>query len=52
MKEIKDSIAYLRLIHQQKDDLSFERIVNNPKRSIGESTLKSIHEYSKKNSLC
>ena len=46
--EIKDCIAYLRLIHQQKDDLSFERIVNNPKRSIGDSTLKRIHEFAKK----
>jgi DNA helicase-2/ATP-dependent DNA helicase PcrA len=49
--EIKDCIAYLRLIHQAKDDLAFERIVNNPKRAIGDSTIKSIHEYSKKNSL-
>ena len=46
--EIKDCVAYLRLIHQDKDDLAFERIVNNPKRSIGESTIKHIHEYSKK----
>ena len=46
--EIKDCVAYLRLVYQSKDDLAFERIVNNPKRSIGESTIKSIHEYSKK----
>ncbi len=46
--EIKDCVAYLRLIYQSKDDLAFERIVNNPKRSIGETTLKTIHEYSKK----
>ena len=50
--EIKDCVAYLRLIYQDKDDLAFERIVNNPKRSIGESTLKLIHEFSKKNSFC
>ena len=49
--EIKDCIAYLRLINQEKDDLAFERIVNNPKRSIGESTIKTIHEYSKKNKI-
>ena len=49
--EIKDCIAYLRLIHQEKDDLAFERIVNNPKRSIGDSTLKDIHEFAKNNSL-
>ena len=50
--EIKDCVAYLRLIHQDKDDLAFERIVNNPKRAVGESTIKNIHEYSKKNSIC
>ena len=49
--EIKDCVAYLRLVNQDKDDLAFERIVNNPKRSIGDTTLKSIHEYSKKNLL-
>ena len=38
--EIKDCVAYLRLINQPKDDLAFDRIVNNPKRSIGESTIK------------
>jgi DNA helicase-2/ATP-dependent DNA helicase PcrA len=49
--EIKDCVAYLRLIHQEKDDLAYERIVNNPKRSIGDNTLKLIHEFSKKHSL-
>mgnify|MGYP006133550107 CR=1 FL=1 len=48
--EIKDCVAYLRLIHQEKDDLAFDRVVNNPKRSIGESTTKQIHEFAKKNS--
>ena len=47
--EIKDCVAYLRLIHQDKDDLAFERIVNTPKRSIGDTTLKTIHEYAKEN---
>jgi len=50
--EIKDCVAYLRLIYQEKDDLAFERIINNPKRSIGDSTLKTIHEYSKKYKIC
>ena len=50
--EIKDCVAYLRLAYQEKDDLAFERIINNPKRAIGENTLKSIHEFSKKTSLC
>ena len=49
--EIKDCIAYLRIIHQTQDDLSFERIINVPKRSIGDSTMKQINEYAKKNEL-
>ena len=49
--EIKDCIAYLRIIFQEKDDLAFERVVNNPKRSIGDSTINQIHEYAKKNLL-
>ncbi len=49
--EIKDCVAYLRLIYQEKDDLAFERIINNPKRSIGDSTLKNIHEFAKNNKL-
>ena len=48
--EIKDCVAYLRLIHQNKDNLAFERIVNNPKRAVGESTIKIINEHAKKNS--
>ena len=48
--EIKDCVAYLRLINQEKDDLAFDRIVNNPKRSIGVTTLKQIHEFAKNNS--
>ena len=47
--EIKDCIAYLRIVFQDKDDLAFERIVNNPKRAIGDSTIKQIHENSKRN---
>ena len=49
--EIKDCVAYLRIIHQEKDDLAFERIVNNPKRSIGDTTLKTVHKFGKENNL-
>jgi len=49
--EIKDCVAYLRLVHQEKDDLAFERIVNNPKRSIGDTTLKTVHEFAKANNF-
>lgn len=38
-KEVKDVLAYFRLIYNQKDDLSFERIVNVPRRGIGDSTM-------------
>ena len=47
--EIKDCVAYLRCIYQPMDDLSFERIINVPKRSIGDTTIKSISEYAKNN---
>jgi DNA helicase-2/ATP-dependent DNA helicase PcrA len=47
--EIKDCVAYLRIVYQNKDDLAFERVVNNPKRSVGDNTLKQIHEFAKKN---
>ena len=49
--EIKDCIAYLRIVYQNKDDLAFERIVNVPKRSIGGTSFKMISEYAKKNNL-
>ncbi len=49
--EIKDCIAYLRVVHQNRDDLSFERILNVPKRSIGETTLKLISKNAKENNL-
>ena len=49
--EIKDCIAYLRIIYQNKDDLAFERIVNVPKRSIGESSFKLISGHAKKNNF-
>jgi len=50
--EIKDCISYLRVIYQTKDDFSFERIINVPKRSIGDTTIKQINEYAKKNNCC
>jgi len=50
--EIKDIVAYLRIIFQKKDDLAFERIVNTPKRSVGDTTIKRISEYARKHTLC
>jgi len=47
--EIKDSVAFLRIVNQKNDDLAFERIVNVPKRSIGESSIKQIYDWARKN---
>ena len=50
--EIKDCVAYLRLIFQKKDDLAFGRIINTPKRYIGDTTIKQINEFSTKHKIC
>ena len=47
--EIKDCVAYLRSVYQPLDDLAFERIINVPKRSIGDTTVKLINKYAKIN---
>lgn len=41
-KEIKDLIAYLRLIYNEKDDISLLRVINSPKRGIGNKTVNSL----------
>ena len=41
--EIRDAMAYLRLLHQPADDLAFERIVNTPRRGLGDSTITAMH---------
>ena len=50
--EIKDLVAYLRTVNQKKDDLAFERIVNTPKRSVGDTTIKQISEYARQYKIC
>jgi DNA helicase-2/ATP-dependent DNA helicase PcrA len=45
--EIRDALAYLRLVSQPADDLAFERIVNQPKRGLGDKALASIHAYAR-----
>jgi DNA helicase-2/ATP-dependent DNA helicase PcrA len=42
-EEIRDALAYLRLIQQPDDDLAFERIINKPTRGVGKSTLQALH---------
>ncbi len=49
--EIKDALAYLRLMSNHKDDAAFERIVNMPTRGIGNTTLNKIREQSQQYSI-
>lgn len=44
-KEIKDLLAYLRLISNPNDDLSFERVINEPKRGIGKTSIEKLQSY-------
>jgi DNA helicase-2/ATP-dependent DNA helicase PcrA len=46
--EIRDALAYLRCVAQPADDLAFERIVNTPKRGLGDATLQMLHEYARR----
>ena len=46
-QEIRDAIAYLRVIAQPDDDLAFERIVNWPKRGLGPATLQTVHKLAR-----
>jgi ATP-dependent DNA helicase UvrD/PcrA len=45
--EIRDAIAYLRLIVQPADDLAFERIVNQPKRGLGDKAVATVHRHAR-----
>jgi DNA helicase-2/ATP-dependent DNA helicase PcrA len=50
-QEIRDALAYLRLIHQPADDLAFERFVNLPRRGIGTATLQILHALARDRGL-
>jgi DNA helicase-2/ATP-dependent DNA helicase PcrA len=50
-KEIKDVMAYLRLIYQPEDFVSFERVVNVPTRGIGAKSLQSFNEWRSEKNL-
>ena len=49
--EIRDALAYLRLIAQPADDLAFERIYNTPKRGLGDKTLEKMHRHARARSM-
>jgi superfamily I DNA/RNA helicase len=46
--EIRDALAYLRAVHSSADDLAFERIVNVPKRGLGDATIQVLHDHARK----
>jgi DNA helicase-2/ATP-dependent DNA helicase PcrA len=45
--EIRDALAYLRVVHQPNDDLAFDRIVNTPKRGLGDKALARVHSLAR-----
>ncbi len=47
-QEIRDAVAYLRLVHRPDDDLAFERTVNTPRRGIGETALRRLRETARR----
>jgi DNA helicase-2/ATP-dependent DNA helicase PcrA len=49
--EIRDALAYLRIVNQPSDDLAFERIVNVPKRGLGDKALAKIHQLARADGL-
>ncbi|HXF90124.1 MAG TPA: UvrD-helicase domain-containing protein [Xanthobacteraceae bacterium] len=46
-QEIRDALAYLRVVHSPADDLAFERIVNVPKRGLGDATIQLLHNHAR-----
>lgn len=49
--EIKDAIAYLRIVHQMDDSIAFERILNSPKRGVGLTSIKKAHAIAKEENI-
>ena len=49
--EIRDALAYLRLVNQPADDLAFERIINTPRRGLGDATLQQLQLHARRADL-
>jgi DNA helicase-2/ATP-dependent DNA helicase PcrA len=49
--EIRDALAYLRLVHQPADDLAFERIINVPRRGLGDATVQALQHHARRKSV-
>ena len=47
-REVRDALAYLRCVANPSDDLAFERIVNTPKRGLGDATIEELHRHARK----
>jgi DNA helicase-2/ATP-dependent DNA helicase PcrA len=45
--EIRDAVAYMRVLHQPSDDLAFERIVNVPRRGVGDGAMRTMHSHAR-----
>ena len=49
--EIRDALAYLRLVNQPADDLAFERIINTPRRGLGDATLQALQQHARRRNV-
>ncbi len=49
--EIRDALAYLRVVNQPHDDLALERIINTPRRGIGNTTIKTLYEFGREKGI-
>jgi DNA helicase-2/ATP-dependent DNA helicase PcrA len=49
--EIRDALAYLRLVNQPADDLAFERIINTPRRGLGDATLQALQHHARRRNI-
>jgi DNA helicase-2/ATP-dependent DNA helicase PcrA len=49
--EIRDALAYLRLVNQPADDLAFERIINTPRRGLGDATLQALQHQARRQNV-
>ncbi|MEN0002378.1 MAG: UvrD-helicase domain-containing protein, partial [Pseudomonadota bacterium] len=49
--EIRDAMAYFRVVCQPADDLAFERIVNTPKRGLGDASVRLVHDYARRKNI-
>ncbi len=50
--EIRDALAYLRVVAQPADDLALERIINTPKRAIGPATVQALYDHGRAHGMC